>query len=249
MKAPRGRAKVVRGLAWVAAVGLLAGCASPPTDPVSWPGAATVDWRQAEMTTPLPMVPLRLNAQGELEAQPGGARAFDYCSRGDAPGLRPFYAGEEVLRYFATEERLQRSPEDGGRPWFAERLGEALRPEHFEAGAGALAAWRSVGAQGKDILLAWVVRLNRTPELDPRLDTAQVRGFLAGDFAAYTASSPWFCCVLTYQESPLAERLGTWDYLFDTCHFPTFDPYRVVPAELPPRRLPQPGVPPPSPNR
>jgi hypothetical protein len=128
-------------------------------------------------------------------------------------------------------------------------MGQPVRPEHFEPGAGALTAWRSEGAQGKDILTTMVLRLNRTPAVDAALHPEQVGQMLAGEFIAFPASTPFRCCLLTWHTSLLAERFGHQEHLFDTCHFSSFDPYRLVSAEVPPRRLPEPGVPPASPNR
>lgn len=206
---------------------VLAGCTAPPGSdgPGPWPGAAQVD---GPATSPLPLLPLRVNAQGEVEGVPANLRPYQYCAREEVPALQTAYQGEEVLRYFQTPEWIEAYD-----AWFEARLGQPVRPEHVLPGEGALAAWRSVGGTGKDVVLFWVVRPNRTLDLDPEV-AGVVPGMLADGLVAFSATSPYYCCTLGYKLSPIARMQGRWDFLFDTCHFSTYDPHHVVQGRIPP---------------
>lgn len=219
---------------WAVAVGLtlvpaFAGCTAPPLVPAGpepWPGAAHVFGPE---TSPLPILPLRLNERGEVEGVPAKLPAYQYCARENITALQPGYAGDEVLRYFLHDEWAESFD-----PWFEDRLGAPVRPEDVPPGEGALVSWRSAGRQGSEVVLAWVLRLNQTPDIAPDLDRAAVQGMLAGGLVAFSASSPYFCCTTGYHVSPIAERMEKWDFLFDTCHFSTYDPGRIVQGRIPP---------------
>jgi hypothetical protein len=208
---------------------LLAGCTSGPPRP-PWPGAAHA---YGPPTTALPMLPLRVNAQGELEGVAQEMRAYDYCGHHNSTAMRADYRGEEVLRYAPGPD-----PEQANRTWYADRVGQPARLADFAGNATAMASWRGQGLRGSDLLVFVVGRLNRTPDLDPRLDADEVRSLMVGGLAAFSAASPLGCCILQWRSpSAVAEVRGFREQLFDTCRSVAFDPDRLVPAELPPRAL------------
>lgn len=220
----------MRGLGALLAASLLAGCLSAP--PSAWPGAVPVapgPPGEPVMSSPLPVLPIRVNERGEVEGVPSNLAAYRYCGHEDIAALSGSYAGREVLHYYLWEEAALSHD-----LWFEDRLGQPVRAADIPEGEGALALWRSDASERSDRLAFWVLRPPREVTIDAALDRTAVQGMMAGGLVAYSAASPYFCCTLGWHMSPLAEMQGHWEHLFDTCHFSTFEPWHLVPARLPP---------------
>lgn len=217
----------VRGriLLAVSAFGILAGCFSGVEVP-SYPGAVSDSEFEDARTTPLPLLALHLDDHGALAGSVRRFEALQYCH------LERYLhrgADTDTLVFVESNVTVNGVPVRG---WWHDLVGEDMRPEHFQPGQGAPAAWHGVRIA--------VVRLERAPHIDERLDADYVLEFLEGDFIAFVASSPMMCCFVDWEPPkeryPIQEFAA--DHLVDTCHDSRFDPYRLVPAELPPRRLP-----------
>ena len=175
------------------------------------------------------MLPLAADAAGNFQGIGLNPDAYRYCGRANAPGLRVGYAGDDVLRYDLTPEETARTD-----PWYADRVGEPARPEHFQAGQAARVTWRSAPpAEAGTKLVFLVLKLDRTPEVAPDLDRGSALGMLWQDFAAFAAPNTLFCCLLTWHTDRNARVQDRWDLLFDPCHGTSYDPYQLVPTPTP----------------
>lgn len=187
----------------------------------------------------VPLIPLRKNANGDLEGVPAlagvephhGLHWYRYCAHDAAPGLQPDYPGDNVLRYFANPATLQGAERELGHAlWYADRIGQPVRPEHFENPRdGAGVSWRSQDQTDTSFLFAHVVRVDRTAFQGPVPD-----GFMVDDLVAMFAACTHFCCKNGYRESKVALAHGSFDMLFCTCHDSVFDPHRIVVNEFRP---------------
>lgn len=167
-----------------------------------------------------------------------GGRAIDVlawhlsCGRADAPGLQPGWSGDDRLIYADKEEyRIF------VRPWFAEKIGEPIRPEDFpDVDFGAAFAWRSQGRTEFDALPGVIVKIGRDalravehPVEPAKALSARELEFVReeimwGDFIAVSAVCTHFCCTAGYKEAEkLARARDAWDHLYCTCHSATFD--------------------------
>lgn len=176
-----------------------------------------------------PLIPVRVNADGVFEGihdavGPDGQAVLDwykYCGHAAAPGLTAAYNGDSVLRYFIAEDKLKQ----GVAVWYKDRLGEPIKPEHFEPGFGAGFVWRSEGQTGPNILTGAIIRAPTetawTPEdaafapsrfvppakaiKDAEWEDVRTK-FLAltekGRFVAVSTFCPHFCCLPGWKEAP-----------------------------------------------
>lgn len=155
-----------------------------------------------------------------------------YCGLQRAPGVKPGYAGDNVLCCSAPEEKLRVLT-----PWYKGLVGQPLRPEHFpDAGFGAPFAWRSQGETDPFVLRGVLVRVDASevrhvrdvrlpakPLRDDEFDFVR-REVFWGDYVAVNAACTHFCCTAGYRESrAIAEPRNGWDNLFCLCHNANFD--------------------------
>lgn len=213
---------------------VLAGCLTARPGP-PWPGADAVAAPGGPLTSPLPLVPVRLGGDGALEGVVAEMRALDYCGMHNATGLRADYGGDPRLYFQAVQ-----GPDAaawGERAWYANLSGQPVRPGDIPPGSAAVARWRTPAgweARNDTPLLLLVVHLDRAPVIAPDLAPERVATLLADGFAAFPARSPASpCCLLGWSAPPAAARADA----FDVCSPAAFDPYRIVPADVPPRAL------------
>lgn len=220
-----------------------------------------------------PLIPIFVNADGNFEGKPvidgvpassflapklGPEETFDgnvdvlewykYCGHQGAAGLKHDFPGDSVLRYFIAEDKLKL----GLSPWFKDRLGQPIRPEHFtEPGLGASFVWRSEGQTGAGVLTGVILRWKKEGEgtdadsysLKPskvfppakgirnETDAEIVRTKMMheGEFAASSTFCPHFCCIPGYKEAEkLAASRDAADKVFCTCHFSIYNPRQIV---------------------
>lgn len=221
-----------------------------------------------------PLIPIFVNAKGDFEGRTvvenvpansflapklGPEETWDgkvdilewykYCGHQGAAGLsQDFAEGDSVLRYFIAEDKLKL----GLSPWFKDRLGEPIRPEHFtEPGLGASFVWRSEGQTGAGVLTGVILRWNAEGKGTPAdaysfkpakvfppgkaikgeadLELLRTQFLHADEFAASSTFCPHFCCIPGYKEAEkLASSRDAADKVFCTCHFSIYNPREVV---------------------
>lgn len=221
---------------------------APPPRPRRYFGARIVG---GPAPRGVPLIPLALNERGELVAR---AVVHDdsfgevdtsawhaYCD-GAGPG------GGDALRFFVPEERAAVV-----NPWYADRVGEAARPEDFlENEMGATVTWGApVDGSAHAPLVAVVVRYSRdalvhradaTPRVGAPLSAREwalvrTRFVLEWEdsvFVAANAACTHFCCLAGFKENEkLARARDAWDKLFCSCHVSVFDPREPFAYALP----------------
>jgi hypothetical protein len=166
-------------------------------------------------------------------------RALDYCGMHNATGLRADFGGDPALVF-------QVLAKDGqgvwnASSWYADKAGLPVRPDDLPAGQSALVRWRTPAdweSTGQVPLLLLLVHLNHTAQVADELGTERVPTLLVDDFVAFPALSPYLCCPLTWHTPGFAFRAPTPDAVFDACHDMAYDPYDLVPADVPPHPVP-----------
>ncbi|HLF06925.1 MAG TPA: hypothetical protein VI893_07135, partial [Thermoplasmata archaeon] len=193
----------------------------------------------------IPLIPLRLNAAGELEGVPElkgvtpshNLGWYRYCSHEAAPGLDPDFTDDNVLRYYNAPAKVQFAAKELGHPlWYAGRLEERMRASQFPGvDFGAPFRWRSEGQEQNNIITGIVIRI------DPaRLGGRPVEKFLARDadsgaaFIAFCSFCSHMCCVPGYAESSQAGP--DLDKVLCTCHGSLYDPRDIRQFTGPPDR-------------
>lgn len=258
LPAPRrlGRREFVRGCLYATAAGLAAGgaqgvlgLASPRRGPmrrVDYLGATVVGGPAPQG---LPLLPLRVGADGTLEGNPappafpdGVLDWYRYCGHERAPGLqRDARPEDEALRYFVSSEKVptirgfrdQTGRDDVG--WFLGRHGTPARVGDFRAGGwGAPVSWRSEGRTGADIVHAIVLRVDPAQLRLEGLAEGMLEGFFVptpdgGLLLAYVGFCKHFCCTPGWHETGLAASFDAEEKVYCSCHHSVYDPLRVRP--------------------
>lgn len=220
----------------------------PRGAPVPYYGAHRVD---GPAPRGVPFIPVRVTDAGAFEGRPvipspdGDATLsvldwYRYCDHGRAPGLDPERDADDTLRYFVVDD-----PTRTVRPWFDPKRGEPVRPVDFpDVEFGASFAWRSVGAEGRDVLTGVLVRypldaLARVTRPKPparALDDAEWAFLMehvfaqAGDsvFIAVSSFCTHFCCTPGYKHTDAAKPKNAWAQVFCACHGSVFEPREPV---------------------
>lgn len=223
------------------AVGLGTGLARPRGTPgtIRYIGAQVVGGPAPRGVPYVPIEGRNGIVHGRTTLRVGG-RTWDtlrwlaFCGHERAPGLDPGLDDDGALRY-AMDEDIARQI----RPWYADRLGELVRPDDFPGeGFGARFSWRR-GLTGV------IVKLEGGALHEPtnlrgsalRLDAAE-RGALASlgaeGLVAVSNICTHFCCEAGYKETEaLARPRGAWEKLFCACHSGVFDVHAPVAYEVP----------------
>lgn len=183
----------------------------------------------------VPLIPLRVNAEGFIEGVPEHLDWYRYCSHEEAPGLADAgFTKDNVFRYFLTEEKLIKAgPQAKEIWWYADRLEQKVHVDHFknlQPGTGAAVRWRSEGVSGSDVVTAIVIKL------DPSKFTGDAyKEFMTTDgsnLVGYSSFCPHFCCVPGFKEDQVADKFDAWDMIFCTCHNSRYDPTDLVEYEF-----------------
>lgn len=172
-----------------------------------------------------------------------------YCLPVGTSGLDRESGQDDTLRYWMPPERLKVL-----RPWYADKLGEPIRPEDFpDVGFGATFTWRSEGMPEERRLVGVLVRASSFEHVrDPvgsakALDVAELamlrERVFHEDFVAVNAACTHFCCKAGYKEAEkLARPRGAWEQVFCACHDSAFDLQRPVAYLYAPHEpIPQPA--------
>ena len=176
--------------------------------------------------------------EGFVEGVPSQLEWYRYCGHEEAPGLHEGYAGDNVLRYFLTEEKIVAARAANMPLWFEDKIGQQIRLADLdEVGKGAAFRWRSEGETGINIITGVVLRV----------DPAKFKGRRPDDdlwdpennLMGISTYCTHFCCIPGYQESNIAQQLGYWEKMLCTCHFSVYDPYNIVRQEFD-MKLPRP---------
>jgi Rieske Fe-S protein len=191
----------------------------------------------------IPLIPLQVNADGEIEGVPKleGANVehslewYRYCSHEATPGLELGFTDDNVLRYFNNPAKVRVAEQELGAPlWYAPLLDQRVRADHFtQVGHGAPFRWRSEGQVDTNIITGIVIRVDPTElqgrDVTPFLATHEDKTFIA--FCSFCAH---FCCVPGYQESKIPREKGLFDKIYCTCHDTVYDPRDLRQYTFPP---------------
>lgn len=178
----------------------------------------------------VPIIPVQVNAEGFIEGKPTRLEWYQYCGHEGAPGLYESFTGDNVFRYFLTEEKIVAARAANLALWFEDKIGDPIRFSDLdEVGKGAAFRWRSEGQTGVDIITGIVIRVDpkkfkRRPD-DELWDPVN-------NLVALSTYCTHFCCVPGFKESNIALKLGYWEKMLCTCHFSVYDPYNIVRYEF-----------------
>ena len=181
----------------------------------------------------LPLIPVRVEADGTLSGVPTHLSWYRYCGHEDSPGTSYSFQGPNSFSYYTNREKVLRAKAEGVNLWWENSLGKAVRANDFPGlWKGAPVEWRSEGQRGEDVITAVVIRV------DPMAYPDKVRSeFVRDGFVAVTTSVTHMCCVAGYEEQrSVAARYREGDgypVIYDSCHDNRYNPRQVRSYELP----------------
>ncbi len=189
----------------------------------------------------LPLIPVRVNDEGFVEGVPEKERngvmvnyldRLRYCGYQSAPNLKDPSSGDNVFRYFLTEEKIHQAADPEGTWFFLDKIGDRVRADDFadlDYNTGAAVRWRSEDARPSDIVTMMVLKLD--PDRFEGPNAGELEHFMDNDhnLVGLSAICTHFCCVPGYKEARTkAESFGAWEMAFCTCHNSRFNPYEIT---------------------
>lgn len=194
----------------------------------------------------IPLIPLTINKEGFIEGvpelgafegskEPHSLEWYKYCAHEAAPGLRPEFTQDNVMRYFNNPVKVAAAESQGIPIWYKNKLDRKMRADDFaEVDQGAPCRWRSEGQEQNNIITGIVIRVRKDD-----VKGSVPEGFIASTeddrhFIGFCSFCAHFCCVPGYQESEIPLQKGLFDKIYCTCHDSVYDPRDVKEYVFPP---------------
>lgn len=198
-----------------------------PTPRFAYTGLKVLQGSQAPRG--LPLIPVRVDADGLVQGVPDRLHWYRYCGRNNAPGLGEGFASDNVFRYHVSEQVLEQADADADL-WWRDRLGHAARASDLvEPGKGAPALWRSEGVEATNPLTVLLIRVDPS-----RYDAAIAQEFFPDGILAVFNTCAHLCLIPTYRISRKGYGAGHWEHITCFGHGSWYDPAQIATYDFPP---------------
>lgn len=178
----------------------------------------------------IPIIPVRITSEGQLQGIPDRLRWYRYCGREKAPNLQDGFATDNLFRYHIEPSVLATAKNEGIDVWYESLVGQPAQPEHFdEMGKGATVLWRSEGLEREYPLTSLLIRV------DPLgFNAGMAAEFLPDGVLAVFSACAHLCLIPTYRTSRKGYGAGHWDDIVCFGHGSWYSPRELARYPFPP---------------